>query len=245
MPTLLPTRSRPISAAGFTLIELLVVIAIISILASILFPVFARAREQARKSSCASNMRQLGLAVMSYAQDFDEDLPPFSNGLGYKGSLGYGGADGQRWADLILPYIKNTQVFDCPSGDHRLATFSGGQWLDIRTYSYGYVSPSSGAADYGVASRNLAEITDVSQTIMLAEDGRQDDGGDAESIGRIIPSAGDDLAMIASRVNGMRHTGASPGDHAAFAFNAVYVDGHVKWVRLPETFPAQWSLAQD
>lgn len=230
---------------GFTLIELLVVIAIIAILASILFPVFARAREQARKASCASNEKQLALAMLQYAQDYDEQLPPFSHGNGYKGSAGYGGADGMRWADMIFPYVKSKQVYDCVSGDHRLDILAGGQWFQISTYSYGYVSPSSGAADYGVAGRGLAEIEDASGTIMLADDGRQDSGVDEESIGRMIPNAADTLDTLATRVNGFRHTGCNQNDAGSYALNAAYVDGHVKFVRLADTFMKQWTLAAD
>jgi len=93
--------------SGFTLIELLVVIAIIAILAAILFPVFSRARENARKASCASNLRQIGLAILQYAQDADErlpllqDLPPVGSGITFVTALG--------------PYTKNTQMFLCPS----------------------------------------------------------------------------------------------------------------------------------
>ena len=96
---------------GFTLIELLVVIAIIAILASILFPVFARARENARRTSCLSNMKQLGLGIMQYAQDYDERfpmyrVPAFSSTLT---------ADPYGWADAVQPYVKSTQIFQCPS----------------------------------------------------------------------------------------------------------------------------------
>jgi prepilin-type N-terminal cleavage/methylation domain-containing protein/prepilin-type processing-associated H-X9-DG protein len=92
---------------GFTLIELLVVIAIIAILAAILFPVFARARENARKASCMSNMKQLGLAVMQYTQDYDETMPP--------GIAAYEGWWQVTWAGLVQPYTKSLQVFQCPS----------------------------------------------------------------------------------------------------------------------------------
>ncbi len=233
------------SSGGFTLIELLVVIAIISILASMLMPVFARAREQARRTSCASNQKQIALAMLMYAEDYDELLPPYSQGLGHRGSMGYMGADGIRWADMIYPYVKNRQIFDCMSGDKRIAIYEGGNYFDISTYSYGYVSPSSGGAECGVAGRELSEIGDVAGTIMVAEDGRFDGGGDNECIGRIIPNPADTMEMLAVRVNGIRHTGAGVEDYAAHALNAAYVDGHVKFVRLTDTHMAQWTLADD
>src|SRR5712692_192748 len=104
-------RVRP----AFTLIELLVVIAIIAILAAILFPVFAQAREKARMTTCLSNLKQLGTGLMLYAQDYDEMLPA----SGVYGSAhplynqGYGWA---LWVKLLEPYTKNKQVTECPSG---------------------------------------------------------------------------------------------------------------------------------
>ena len=94
---------------GFTLIELLVVIAIIAILAAILFPVFAKAREKARQTSCLSNLKQMSLAFLQYAQDYDEGLPTHATQCGYgtNGSL--------QWFEQIQPYCKNTQMFQCPS----------------------------------------------------------------------------------------------------------------------------------
>lgn len=118
-------RSGPnvVRRHGFTLIELLVVIAIIAILAAILFPVFAKAREQARKTACLSNMKQIGLALYMYAEDYDEVLPErygcsypeatcvgdyeFSNGIGYA----------RTWKSMLMPYIKSRDVFKCPSND--------------------------------------------------------------------------------------------------------------------------------
>src|ERR1700758_134840 len=99
---------------GFTLIELLVVIAIIAILASILFPVFARARSQARKTTCLSNMKQIGLGLMMYVQDYDQHYPPaqWHNELGGDCSItffGYG-----RIGGLLFPYTKNRNIFLCP-----------------------------------------------------------------------------------------------------------------------------------
>jgi prepilin-type N-terminal cleavage/methylation domain-containing protein/prepilin-type processing-associated H-X9-DG protein len=97
------SQTSPRRITGFTLIELLVVIAIIAILASILFPVFGRARESARRSSCQSNLKQIGLAFRQYASDYDGWTP---------GS----GLAGRSWPTMVLPYIKGGQIFACPSG---------------------------------------------------------------------------------------------------------------------------------
>jgi prepilin-type N-terminal cleavage/methylation domain-containing protein len=106
--------------AGFTLIELLVVIAIIAILAAILFPVFAQAREAARKATCISNTKQLGLGVMMYVQDFDEmypcnswDTPPIGTADNETGNAGFLSA--VQWPWRIMPYLKNKQILVCAS----------------------------------------------------------------------------------------------------------------------------------
>ena len=118
------------SKKGFTLIELLVVIAIIAILAAILFPVFAQAREKARQASCLSNCKQIGTALQLYIDDYDETVPPMYDSRIMKGHPDYPGYPFQEmnttdwavgygdiftWMDSIFPYVKNTSMYYCPS----------------------------------------------------------------------------------------------------------------------------------
>ncbi len=104
---------------AFTLIELLVVIAIIAILAAILFPVFARARENARRASCMSNLKQMGLGLMQYTQDYDETYPcPGNTSFNGESRNDDGSAAKASWRQKIYPYVKSTQLFSCPSNSH-------------------------------------------------------------------------------------------------------------------------------
>src|SRR5437763_9997687 len=103
-------RGRSRTRTAFTLIELLVVIAIIAILAAILFPVFAQARDRARASACISNERQIGTALMMYVQDYDEILPSPDHATDGPSSL-----SDPKWMDRIYPFVKNEQLYNCPS----------------------------------------------------------------------------------------------------------------------------------
>lgn len=114
--------------SGFTLIELLVVIAIIAILAAILFPVFARARENARRSSCMSNLKQLGLGLMMYVDDYDEHMPM----NGYNA----GGGIYRSWRVSLQPYIKSTQVFVCPSNSNTDTNSGSGPGVPLISSDY-------------------------------------------------------------------------------------------------------------
>ena len=130
---------------GFTLIELLVVIAIIAILAAILFPVFARAREKARQTSCLNNCKQMGLAHMMYLQDYDEELVP-AYLYNMPGSY-------NQWHEFLQPYIKNWQVQACPSAGHQSLSYGINRSI-FRTSYYG---------------RKLSEVKYPAETIIIAD----------------------------------------------------------------------------
>jgi prepilin-type N-terminal cleavage/methylation domain-containing protein/prepilin-type processing-associated H-X9-DG protein len=132
--------ARSVATQGFTLIELLVVIAIIAILAAILFPVFASARERARQASCVSNLKQIGLAALMYVQDYDETYPPYASECGGSGCIQYWFARkvGTGWdkaQGLLYPYMKNHQIQKCPSFTAR-PRFGDGNGYG---YNWGYV----------------------------------------------------------------------------------------------------------
>ena len=120
---------------GFTLIELLVVIAIIAIRAAILFPVFASAREKARQTTCASNMKQLALAVLQYRQDFD-DLAPCGTNFRYGSEAPTTGQPGIGWAGQIYPYAKSTAVYTCPDDYTAVTAPSGSTTYSVVSYAW-------------------------------------------------------------------------------------------------------------
>ncbi len=143
----------PHTKSAFTLIELLVVIAIIAILAAIIFPVFASAREKARQTVCASNTKQLSLGVLMYAQDYDETLPPTA--------IASENNNGILWPVLLHPYIKNDQVRHCPDD-------SKGQF---NSYGLNEIIFSDLTDPVGLKSlaQTLAAIQTPAETIMMSE----------------------------------------------------------------------------
>jgi prepilin-type N-terminal cleavage/methylation domain-containing protein/prepilin-type processing-associated H-X9-DG protein len=141
--------------SGFTLIELLVVIAIIAILASILFPVFAQAREKARQASCLSNSKQLGTALLMYVQDYDEEFPSGRYDPTNPNVADYG----KGWAGQIYPYTKNAQILKCPDDSTSQTAFNG-----VTLYPVSYIY------NYNVATHAaLASLAAPANTVVLAE----------------------------------------------------------------------------
>src|SRR5690349_6001739 len=150
------------SYRGFTLIELLVVIAIIALLAAILFPVFARARENARKSSCANNMKQIGIGIAQYTQDYDESMP-------YR-EIAVNGTT-ISWKGSLQPYIKNLQVFQCPSNSKRTTNDSRGTPI-----SYGANTRNGSTDGWGVFAKDstvvpvaISDVTNAADVISCLE----------------------------------------------------------------------------
>lgn len=231
--------------SGFTLIELLVVIAIIAILAAILFPVFAQARESARKTACTSNLKQLSTALLMYEQDYDETFPMVT-GQNYPvdpGSPFYG----QTWVQndivfLIQPYVKNFQVFFCPDRNKKVVDsgdFCTGGSSNQAVWGYGY-NWSSGYGsgphdlwhqgdgcvttqipDGSLPGRAIAGVTFPAQFVVLGDTGdtpRQTLHTMSFDT-RCNPSTGANSDLP----NGARHQG---GNNFAFA------DGHAKYFKV-------------
>ncbi|RYG70396.1 DUF1559 domain-containing protein, partial [bacterium] len=161
------------------LIELLVVIAIIAILAAILFPVFGRARENARRSSCLSNMKQIGLGMMQYTQDYDEKFPaPGNTAFDCEFRNDDGSADKASWRQKIFPYIKSVQIFICPSniaGGSNFPTDIGGAAGPAMGRSYLInANLNSVPAAAGVRGISLASIEESATRIAVVEGSYRD-----------------------------------------------------------------------
>lgn len=241
-----PIRTR---RSAFTLIELLVVIAIIAILAAILFPVFAQAREQARKSSCLSNVKQIGLGMMMYSQDYDGWFPAWVRGYARSNpstpGTGSVGLDAM-WHVNVQPYIKsgqptareNTGVWQCPNlgAANDFNTFSDGKGP---SYSYGmsqhfmYNNPGFLSPTYGYPAGSAYyrfpkdfEMDKPASTIMIGEAARE---------GRLAPTYYFQYWANVERDKGkagwetpLRHTGGA---------NYVFGDGHAKWLKRETVYP--------
>lgn len=191
---------------GFTLIELLVVIAIIALLAAILFPVFARARENARRTSCASNLKQIGIGIAQYTQDFDEKLPPI-----------YWNPDAASscYSNLVLPYIKSEQIFNCPSTKLKwvpaVASRANCNVGYGMAYSGGSATPRLGWASNWTTAIHLSSVNRPSEIIHLG------DSPGLNGIWRVRLGGG-----------GSQEAAYSPDDRHLETANFLFADGHVK-----------------
>jgi len=236
----LTTRSQRPARGGFTLIELLVVIAIIALLAAILFPVFTRARERARQTSCMSNEKQLGIGLLQYTQDYDET---YANGM-----VHWAGTSGEGWAGNIYPYVKNLDVYICP---------------DDKTSEAGYDTVSYMYNENIAVNPVLSKMSGPSKTVMLCEVS----GATTYELDKDEPSLQTSLWQGSTAGNGPEYlpgngqaivyqTGVLGGEplttsgswYETFATTGLhsdgsdilFADGHVKW-ELPQYISPGWN----
>lgn len=221
---------------GFTLIELLVVIAIIAILAAILFPVFARARENARRTSCQSQLKQVGLGFKQYIQDYDEKFPLVQVNTLADVRPPY--ATPYGWADSLQPYLKSTQIYQCPSEVQTPDANSNSDGNNFTDYWYNSVLGSaSGNTMTGFTGVSEAALTFISNTV-LAGDGsagnaRSSSNGETTASGTNrtgLPASAvntSSATAVILYVNGTTNATVRHLDGINFAF----ADGHVKWLK--------------
>jgi prepilin-type N-terminal cleavage/methylation domain-containing protein/prepilin-type processing-associated H-X9-DG protein len=242
----LPRKNR----TGFTLIELLVVIAIIAILAAILFPVFAQAREKARQTACVSNMKQLGLGLTMYAQDYDDNLP-----------YGYMYAANRKvwwwWQDSIRPYVKNETVYTCPSASPHSMEKSGrppgtpnplirdyianaaasagdrGVWPTGASKEFRRLGPFTNNQGTDTATRSMAEIEDPAGAISVFDGQREIEiwAINQSDCWKPTPVPAADSKLRWPGVVAKRHNDG---------FAAAFCDGHAKWIK--ESRCGEWSI---
>jgi prepilin-type N-terminal cleavage/methylation domain-containing protein/prepilin-type processing-associated H-X9-DG protein len=231
--TTLPPKSQkgftPRQRGAFTLIELLVVIAIIAILAAILFPVFAKAREKARQVTCSSNLKQIGLALLQYTQDYDEVMPNAHTGPSNTSD----NVSSYKWNDQIYPYTKSVQVFHCPD-DSGVSGGTGNYvfWQNLTAPSnayygsYGIVTSYWDGTDDAVGPGNAIPIGKLQSPASTAWVADSSDSFEitwknkAANPTAAITSGSPSLAQMM-----FRHGGPDIA-------NVLFCDGHVKSKRL-------------
>ncbi len=221
-----PHRTAP--RAAFTLIELLVVIAIIAVLAGIIFPVFATAREAARKTTCLSNLKQIGMATLAYAQDYDEVLPAAADG--FPGALQegvwmfysvFGGDDGAKARFIpargtLFPYVKSAQIFVCPTDG---AARQNGNSYAINQF----LCETNGLVGYR-PGKPLAAFDNTAAFLAFGE----------ETLARTGPPLPDGNGTNDAYLNSV------VGDAISFRHGGgsvwCFLDGHAKWYRREQVY---------
>jgi prepilin-type N-terminal cleavage/methylation domain-containing protein/prepilin-type processing-associated H-X9-DG protein len=216
--------------SAFTLLELLVVIAIIGLLAAILFPVFGRVRENARRTSCLSNMNQLGLAMVQYTQDFDETFPLTS--------WTPAGCAAMTWRQALYPYVKSVQVYKCPSNTYNT--------LDTAQTSACYDNPAPALPrNYALNMRFLPSWTNPPLPLRMP--------GINDPASRIFcaeNSSGDSRTFFmnwnASNFVGYVYNNGKFGGHLQM-MNFIFADGHAKAMRPMATVSpvSMWGYSND
>ncbi|BCM92378.1 hypothetical protein IAD21_04257 [Abditibacteriota bacterium] len=213
--------SFPARRSGFTLIELLVVIAIIAILAAILFPVFARARENARRSSCQSNLKQIGLGLIQYQQDYDERMVPLYTEP-YSLTT--------QWDTITQPYLKSTQIMRCPS-------YSGQETVNYAASDLYYDSatncgPWPDFARPGGACNSMSAVVLPAATAWLL-DGQ---GASGLEVGKLhfhgTTTAAYSVSSTEPKVLQGGANASVPIERHLSTTNVLWCDGHVKAMKL-------------
>ena len=210
---------------GFTLIELLVVIAIIAILAAILFPVFARAREKARQTACLSNLKQIGVAVLMYAQDYDEVYPldlTTSDATQIPGT----------WPNRVMPYVKNEQIYKCPSDGRTPGVDFAGCRPILESYAWNAYFGRETNCGYAATTLSLAQVAAPSQCAIIWDDSADWVAAGWGAAFDTIDSPDCAKSFDGNVLQGRHNTGD----------NFMFADGHAKWCKLRATTSGVVSL---